>query len=125
MHIASLKAPGAKDFDKSLGKVIRRERVRRGLSQQEIADAIGVTYQQFHKYEHGINRVSASRLYDIAKAMGIPAQYFFEEVEEPTAASRTEGQRMCLELARNFAQITDEKQRAALSQLARSLAAAS
>ena len=93
-----------------------------GLSQQQMADMIGVTYQQAHKYERGINRISAGRLYEIAQVLRVPVEYFFEKLgrqDDPALASR---QRMCLELARNFARIADERHQNALSQLARALA---
>ena len=49
-----------------------------GLTQQQMAELIGVTYQQAHKYEKGINRVAAGRLYHIAQALGVDVSYFFE-----------------------------------------------
>ena len=94
-----------------------------GLSQQQMADMIGVTYQQAHKYERGINRISAGRLYEITRVLNVPITYFFEGLdaaeEDETMNPR---QRMCLELARNFANISNQKHQEALSQLARALA---
>ena len=52
-----------------------------GLTQQQMAELIGVTYQQAHKYETGINRISAGRLYQIAQALGVEISYFFEDVD--------------------------------------------
>jgi transcriptional regulator with XRE-family HTH domain len=49
-----------------------------GLTQQQLAEVIGVTYQQAHKYERGINRVSAGRLFEIARALSAPIMYFYE-----------------------------------------------
>ena len=49
-----------------------------GLSQDSIGKAIGVTFQQIQKYERGINRMGASRIYDFAKALNVPVSYFFE-----------------------------------------------
>ena len=95
-----------------------------GLSQQQMADMIGVTYQQAHKYERGINRISAGRLFEIARVLRVPVSYCFEGLEgngsEDDLSIR---QRMCLELARNFTQIPNERHREALSQMARVLAA--
>ena len=94
-----------------------------GLTQQQIADMIGVTYQQAHKYERGINRISAGRLFEIARVLSVPITYLFEGVdnaEDPTTHAPRE--RMCLELARNFSQIPNERHQEALSQLARVLA---
>jgi DNA-binding XRE family transcriptional regulator len=94
-----------------------------GLSQQQMADMIGVTYQQAHKYERGINRISAGRLYEIAQVLSVPVNYFFEGLDDDAPESVNSRQRMCLELARNFALIQNERHQEALSQLARALAA--
>jgi len=53
-----------------------------GLTQQQLADLIGVTYQQAHKYERGINRVSAGRLFEIAQVLSVPVGYFFGGLEQ-------------------------------------------
>ena len=113
--------------DRQVGGRIRERRVMMGLSQQQLAKMIGVTYQQAHKYERGVNRISAGRLYEIATVLGVPISWFFEGLEvggEPKLAANAR-QRMCLELARNFAQIDNEKHQEALSQMARALAAQS
>jgi transcriptional regulator with XRE-family HTH domain len=88
-----------------------------------MAHLIGVTYQQAHKYERGINRISAGRLYEIARVLRVPVSYFFEGLDGQTSEDDLSmRQRMCLELARNFSQIPNERHREALSQLARVLA---
>jgi transcriptional regulator with XRE-family HTH domain len=83
---------------------------------------IGVTYQQAHKYEHGINRVSGGRLYEIARALNAPITYFYEGVDDERPRQVAPHQRMMLEIARNFTEIQNEKHREAVSQLARVLA---
>jgi transcriptional regulator with XRE-family HTH domain len=88
-----------------------------------MAEMIGVTYQQAHKYERGINRISAGRLFEIAQVLGVPVSFFFEGLEDDDAGESHGRQRMCLELARNFALIRNERHQDALSQLARALAA--
>lgn len=93
-----------------------------GLTQQQLADLIGVTYQQAHKYERGINRVSAGRMWEIARVLSVPVAYFFEGLDSESSRSVSPRERMCLELARNFAQISNERHQEALSQLARALA---
>jgi transcriptional regulator with XRE-family HTH domain len=94
-----------------------------GLSQQQLADLIGVTYQQAHKYERGVNRISAGRLFEIAQALQMPIAQFFEGLEDGASTSEpTPRQRMGLELARNFAQIDNERHQEALSLLARVMA---
>lgn len=68
---------GPHPVDVHVGNRIRQRRKRAGLSQQALAATIGVTFQQLQKYEHGTNRVSASRLFDIAKALNVDVGYFF------------------------------------------------
>lgn len=109
--------------DHHVGLRIRERRIMLGLSQQQLAQMIGVTYQQAHKYERGLNRISAGRLYEIARALGVPISWFFEGLQEETEPQVSTRQRMCLELARNFAAIENEKHQEALSVMARALAA--
>lgn len=113
----------ASEIDRYVGSRIRERRIMMGLSQQQMADMIGVTYQQAHKYERGINRISAGRLYEITQVLAVAISYFFDGIggaEEQPAAPR---HRMCLELARNFSSISNERHQEALSQMARALAA--
>jgi len=112
------------DIDRYVGARIRERRIMLGLTQQQLADLIGVTYQQAHKYERGINRVSAGRLYEVAQVLSVPVSYFFDGLEQENERGISPRERMCLELARNFAQIPNERHQEALSQLARVLAAA-
>ncbi|MDX6749349.1 helix-turn-helix domain-containing protein [Geminicoccaceae bacterium 1502E] len=118
----------ALDVDHYVSLRIRQRRIMLGLTQQQMAELIGVTYQQAHKYETGINRISAGRLYQIAQALGVEIGYFFEDAD-PTSEPRTQPatmlpqQRMLLELARNFANIGSRKHQEALCSLARVLAA--
>jgi len=111
------------DIDHHVGARVRERRIMLGLTQQQLADLIGVTYQQAHKYERGINRVSAGRLYEIAQVLSVPVGYFFDGLEGQGARAVSPRERMCLELARNFSQIPNERHQEALSQLARVLAA--
>jgi transcriptional regulator with XRE-family HTH domain len=111
------------DIDRHVGARVRERRIMLGLTQQQLADLIGVTYQQAHKYERGINRVSAGRLYEISQVLSVPVGYFFEGLEKKDVRAISPRERMCLELARNFAQIPNERHQEALSQLARVLAA--
>jgi len=110
-------------IDRHVGARIKERRLMLGLSQQQLADSIGVTYQQAHKYERGLNRIAAGRLYEIAQVLGVPISWFFDGIgqgQEP--APLTQRQRLCLEVARNFAQIGNERHQLALSQMARALA---
>lgn len=109
-------------IDKHVGQKIRERRILLGLTQQQLAELIGVTYQQAHKYERGINRVSAGRLFNISKALGVSVGYFFEGIGEKPAREFTLRQRMCLDIARNFSMIREVRYQEALSQMARALA---
>src|SRR5688572_10929823 len=116
----------ALDVDRYVSLRIRQRRIMLGLTQQQMAELIGVTYQQAHKYETGINRISAGRLYQIARALGVEISYFFEDVEPGSGVTRTQElmpqQRMLLELARNFAAIEDRSRQEELCALARAYA---
>jgi transcriptional regulator with XRE-family HTH domain len=120
----SLRRPTSRtqDIDRYVGARIRERRIMLGLTQQQLADLIGVTYQQAHKYERGINRVSAGRLFEVAQVLSVPVNYFFDGLEQERERTISPRERMCLELARNFAQIPNERHQEALSQLARVLA---
>ena len=111
------------EIDRHVGGRVRERRIMLGLTQQQLADLIGVTYQQAHKYERAINRISAGRLFEIAYVLSVPVSYFFEGLEQEGDRAASPRERMCLELARNFAQIPNERHQEALSQLARVLAA--
>ncbi len=67
-------------IDTYVGKRIRERRLEKGLTQKELADATGVKFQQIQKYETGMNRVSASRMWEISLELGVPITYFFEEL---------------------------------------------
>lgn len=109
-------------IDEFVGSRIRDRRISLGLTQQNMAKMIGVTYQQAHKYERGINRISAGRLYNIAKALNVPIAYFYDGLDATDSHDVSIRQRKCLEMARNFSMIGSESQQNALSQLARTLA---
>jgi transcriptional regulator with XRE-family HTH domain len=113
----------ATSMDKHVGQRIRERRIMLGLSQQQLASIIGVTYQQEHKYERGLNRISASRLFAIAQALATKPAWFFEgRIGDDAVEEEPPRRRMQLELMRNFALIADEKQQQAISAMARSLA---
>lgn len=120
----------ALDVDHYVSLRIRQRRIMLGLTQQQMAELIGVTYQQAHKYETGINRISAGRLYQIAQALGVDIGYFFDEVDpdrqsgKPKQTEMMPQQRMLLELARNFAGIQNRKHQDAICSLAKVLASA-
>lgn len=111
----------AQDVDRYVGKRMRERRIRLGMTQQQLAELIGVTYQQAHKYEKGINRIASGRLYTIGQALGVEVGYFFEGFKGGSTFQTTTQQRMQLEMARNFVGVTKPKHRRALLALCRAL----
>lgn len=71
------KAPN--DVDRHVGARVRMRRILLGFSQEKLADALGLTFQQVQKYEKGTNRISASRLQQISGALGVPIDFFYSD----------------------------------------------
>lgn len=115
--------------DAHVGKRIRHRRWTVGMTQQQLASAVGIKFQQIQKYETGANRVSASRLWDIASALSVPVGFFFDGLGEDTGAETSRGSvdiladREALELIRSYYAIP-ESQRRQLFELARVLSSA-
>lgn len=122
--------------DAHVGKRVRHRRWMMGMTQQQLGDLVGIKFQQIQKYETGMNRISASRLWDIAKALEVPINYFFEGLESealledgapeatPTAArGDLLADKEALELVRSYYAIP-ENQRRRLFDLARVLSEA-
>ena len=114
--------PRAQDIDRHIGARLRQRRIMNGLTQQTLADLIGVTYQQAHKYENGVNRIAAGRLYIIARVLGVDVGYFFEGLQSDPPNEPTLQQRVFLDLARNFRSIRTRKHQEAICLLTRILA---
>lgn len=76
------------DIDRIVSERIYARRMELEMSQPELADRVGVTFQQVQKYENGKNRVSAGRLYEIARALGVTIQYFYEAAPRLSVARR-------------------------------------
>ena len=74
--------------DVHVGKRVRHRRWMVGMTQQQLAEKVGIKFQQIQKYETGMNRVSASRLWDIADALGAPVSFFFEGLDEKEHVSK-------------------------------------
>lgn len=114
--------------DVHVGKRIRHRRWFVGMTQQQLAEQVGIKFQQIQKYETGANRVSASRLWDIADALDVAVSFFFEGLEaegsnkqEPGAVPPDIlGDKEALELVRSYYAIP-ENQRRRLFDLARVL----
>ncbi len=112
--------------DVHVGKRIRHRRWLQGMTQQQLADAVGIKFQQIQKYETGMNRVSASRLWDIASALDVEISFFFEGLGEGTqrpSGSDMLADKEATELLRAYYAIP-ETQRRRLFDLARVLGGA-
>jgi transcriptional regulator with XRE-family HTH domain len=96
------------ELDKEIGQRLRKVRVSNDHTQSDLADALGISFQQVQKYENGSNRVSSTRLYDIAATYDIPITYFFEDLRENENKNvDTEVTDRVLRVARIFNQIPD------------------
>jgi transcriptional regulator with XRE-family HTH domain len=116
--------------DVHVGKRIRHRRWMNGTTQQQLAEKVGIKFQQIQKYETGMNRVSASRLWDIASALGVSIAFFFEGLDAAAASESGSdmpgdilADREALELLRSYYSIP-ENQRRRLFDLARVLSEA-
>jgi transcriptional regulator with XRE-family HTH domain len=114
--------------DLHVGKRMRHRRWMLGITQPQLAERIGITFQQVQKYEAGMNRVSASRLWDIAEAMEVDVRFFFEGLKGAEGATSAEAavsaeNREEVELLRSYNAIPAE-QRKRLFDLARALSGA-
>jgi transcriptional regulator with XRE-family HTH domain len=129
----------ANPMDVHVGSRVRLRRMLLGMSQEKLGEHLGLTFQQVQKYEKGVNRIGASRLFDLAKVLGVPVQFFYDEAplgvqtaghmmtgfaEQPDESYVVDflGTREGLELNKAFARITDPKVRRSIVDLVRSLA---
>jgi len=132
-------------IDVHVGQRVRQRRTLLGMSQEKLAEAIGLTFQQVQKYERGANRVGSSRLFDLARVLDVPIAYFFEDMEANVAAkspSRLMGvsesklqpyasepdplaKRETLELVRAYYKIGEPRVRKRIFELTKALARAS
>lgn len=114
--------------DIHVGKRIRHRRWMLGMTQQQLADAVGIKFQQIQKYETGMNRVSASRLWDIANTLDVTIGFFFQGLGDDVREANGAGadllaEKEALELLRTYYAIP-EAQRRRLFELARVLSSA-
>ncbi len=115
--------------DVHVGKRVRHRRWMVGMTQQQLAGKVGIKFQQIQKYETGMNRISASRLWDIAEALDVPVSFFFEGLNEQADAATGEREgvpgdiladKEALELIRSY-YLIPEQQRRRLFDLARAI----
>ena len=123
------KAPN--EIDRLVGSRVRERRMQIGMSQEQLAGELGITVPQVQKYEKGVNRIGASRLYRIAGLLGVPISFFFEAHAAPHEAPQADpgapdpsvfADRETIELAMAFHRITRPQVRRALLDLARAVA---
>jgi len=125
----------ANPIDVHVGSRVRLRRMLLGMSQEKLGEHLGLTFQQIQKYEKGINRIGASRLFDLSKVLGVPVQFFYEELpvasdavagfaDRPAESYAVEflGSREGLELNKAFARITDPRVRRSIVELVRAFA---
>jgi transcriptional regulator with XRE-family HTH domain len=125
------------EVDVHVGQRLRLRRKRLSISQEKLADALGLTFQQVQKYERGFNRISASKLYEAARFLHAPVTYFYEGLTKPEDEASAEGSAEPetpafvygfladedgAELASAFMKISRRKRRRVLVDLARELA---
>jgi transcriptional regulator with XRE-family HTH domain len=124
--------------DVHVGNRMRMRRMLVGMSQEKLGERLGLTFQQVQKYEKGTNRVSASRLFHVAQVLGVPVQYFYEDLPAGAGENGAEGfgesgeqavitnflnSSEGLQLNRAFHQITDTDVRRRVVELVKSIAA--
>lgn len=107
--------------DVHVGKRIRHRRWMLGMTQQQLGDAVGIKFQQIQKYETGMNRVSASRLWDIGQALDASISFFFEGLDSEYEQNLSENggvqqgdllaDKEALELVRSYYSIPEEQRR--------------
>jgi transcriptional regulator with XRE-family HTH domain len=121
------KAPDARDVD--VGRRIRAQRLVCRMSQTELANSLGVTFQQVQKYEKGVNRVGAGRLARIAEVLNVPVSFFFTGDHTPSEAGENINSGLsfletagAVRLVRAYSQIEDPQIRRALVDLAEEIA---
>ncbi len=125
-------------IDAHVGSRVRQRRMLLGMSQERLGKAVGLTFQQIQKYERGINRIGASRLFTLSKVLSVPIMFFFEEMPRALAAAGAKARgfadssvtfesdpmasRETAELIRAYYGIGDAKQRRRVLELLRSMA---
>jgi transcriptional regulator with XRE-family HTH domain len=120
-----------RQIDRLIGERLRQRRTERGLTQEQLASSLEVSYQQIQKYESGANRISASRLMAIARRLEIPIGFFFggPAGETPGPAPAEDGlphggrQRSAIELVRIFGHMESSEVKLAVTGLVRAVVA--
>ncbi|MCI2398921.1 helix-turn-helix transcriptional regulator [Aliiroseovarius subalbicans] len=108
--------------DAHVGRKIREARLLRGMTQADVAARLGLSFQQLQKYETGHNRVSASKLYEIALLLGVTPQHFFEGLNADEASLADLMDERTARAAQALSSITDEKVKARLHSMIHEIA---
>ena len=82
MSAVPLPKKQANSIDAQVGNRVRLRRMLVGMSQEKLGEMLGLTFQQVQKYEKGVNRIGAGRLYRVGQILGVPVSYFYEDVTE-------------------------------------------
>ncbi len=101
---------GPRPVDAHVGSRVRLRRTLLGMNQTQLGEALGVTFQQIQKNERGMNRIGASRLWQLSQVLDVPVSYFFEGLDEGAKAWSSDDmlvKRETLELVRAYYRITD------------------
>ncbi len=118
-----VKEVGPHPVDVLVGRRVRERRTLEGMSQTAVAEKLGLTFQQLQKYERGSNRISASRLYELAQLFDVPVSYFYEGMEQGKGAPDvTLTKRETLELVKAYYSISDPAVRGCIRRLAQAAA---
>lgn len=119
---------GPHPVDLAVGARLRLRRIAAGMSQERLARALGITFQQVQKYESGDNRISASRLWEIAEALETPVADFFADAARGAPAYPTRigaaAEREIIDLVAAFGRIGDDEVRSAIRNMSRCMAEA-
>ncbi len=116
---------GPHPIDVQVGSRVRLRRTLSGLSQTQLGEKLGITFQQIQKYERGINRVSASRLYQMSRILDVPVSFFFHDLDEGAGARSPDDILLkpeTLEFVRAYYRISDPAVREGLRKLTEAMA---
>ena len=125
MGVGKLVSGQPHEVDIHVGKLVRARRKAIGMSQVQLAEQLGLTFQQVQKYERGGNRISASKLYEISRALDVPAAYFFEGIDlagDGAQVQNAVGPQTVAELTDAFRQVKSDAMRNEIVKFVRSLA---
>ena len=108
--------------DNHVGRRVRQARLLRGMTQADVAELLGLSFQQLQKYETGHNRISASKMYEISKLLGVSPAHFFEGLDEGSEAGQELMDERTARAAQALSSISDEKVKARLHSMIHEIA---